>query len=93
MLEISYGDTYPQGSKDPELLANRGPISLNNSMGKVLESIVKEEAQEFSEANRIIPASQFRFRACLSATQQAMHLAESIAKVDYPRGRAVQGIR
>lgn len=67
----------PKGGKDPGLLANRS-LSLINSMTKVLEAIVREKAQEFLKANRIIPASQFGIRALLIATQQEMYLAESI---------------
>lgn len=77
----------PKGGKDPELLANRRPIGLINSIAKVLESIVEEEAQEFLESNSFIQASQFGFRKRLSPTQQAVHLGESITKEDHPRGR------
>lgn len=78
----------PKGSKDPGRLENRMPISLINTMAKVLEVIVKEELQEFLEENRKIPANQFGFRARLSATQQAMHLAGAIVREDRPQSRA-----
>lgn len=70
----------PKGGKDPGRLANLRPISLINSMAKLLESIVKEELQDHLEENRSFPATQFGFRAGLCATQQALHLAEAIAK-------------
>lgn len=62
----------PKGGKDPGLLGNRRPISLMNSMTKVLETLVKEEVQESLEVRKILPENQFGFRARLSATQQAM---------------------
>lgn len=46
-----------------------------NSMAKVLETLVKEEVQEFLEERKILPENQFGFRARL-----AMHLAEAVAK-------------
>lgn len=43
-------------------------------MAKVLETIVKEEAQEFLELRKILPEDQFEFRA--------MHFAEAIDLFD-----------
>lgn len=79
----------PKGDKDPGQVENRRPISLINCIAKVLETLVKEEIQEFVEENSVFPETQFGFRAGLSATHQAAHLVETIAAHNRPRKRSV----
>lgn len=78
----------PKGDKDPGQVSNLRPISLINSMAKVVESFLQEEIRDFVVQNGILPGNQFGFRAGLSATHQAAHLAEAAAKEDRPRRRA-----
>lgn len=50
--------SHSKGRQGPKLLANRKPISMINSMAKVLESL-----QEFVEENEIFTEKQFGFKA------------------------------
>lgn len=78
----------PKGGKDPSRVSNRRPISLINSMAKVLETLVKEEMQEFIEENEILPPNQFGFRADLGAVHQVVNFAEAVTREIRPRRRS-----
>jgi len=54
-------------------MGNYGPVSLTSAVGKMLESIIKEEIAEYFEIHGKIGASQHGFikcRSCLTSLLQ-----------------------
>jgi len=66
----------PKPGKDPLFPTNYRPISLLNSIGKVLEKLVCKRAQNFLTENNVIPDEQFGFRGKHATTHQLMRIVE-----------------
>jgi len=56
------------------------PISLLNTMGKVMESLVTKRLTYFIEANKLLPKEQFGFRQKTSTTHALFNLTNNIHK-------------
>lgn len=69
-----------KSSKAPSEAQSYRPISLLNSMGKILERVIYSRIIEFVEEKNLLPSVQFGFRRGHSTTHQAMRIKKFIMK-------------
>lgn len=69
-----------KGSKSPSEAQNYRPISLLNSMGKILEKIIHNRIIAFVEEKKLLPSYQFGFRRGHSTIHQAMRIKKFITE-------------
>ena len=72
--------TLPKPGKDPIFPQNRRPISLLNSMAKILERILLQGIADHIRKNDIIPEEPYGFMAGRSTTLQLTRHTEFITK-------------
>lgn len=68
----------PKPNKDITDPGNYRPISLLNSMSKILERVVLIRLNRHLETNRTIPNEQFGFKQAHSTTHQLMRVSKTI---------------
>lgn len=70
----------PKPNKDPVFPQNYRPISLLNTLSKVVERLILARLKRFTEELQVTPHSQFGFRSQHSSELQILRLSEMITE-------------
>jgi retron-type reverse transcriptase len=70
--------TLPKAGKDTKFPQNLRPISLLTTTGKLFEKVIQKIIQKHIDANNLLNANQFGFRASHSTTFQCVRLTDHI---------------
>ena len=60
--------------------SNYRPVALTSHLGKILESVIKDQIQDYIESNGLLSSNQHRFRKNMSCISQLLVHAELIMK-------------
>lgn len=70
----------PKAGKSPDKACNYRPISLLNTIGKIMEKLLLIRIETHATNNDIINAAQFGFRKGFSTTHQLKRVVDHIKK-------------